>query len=583
MSFNKVQLSWLVRPAFLGLLAGSSVLLAGTAKANEVVDASAPATVPTGSTNLPSVPNGLPGTFSTLVTDVNSSTEAGQVTSVSQLSDVQPTDWAFQALQSLVERYGCIAGYPDGTFRGNRAATRYELAAALNACLDQISDRFATKEDLATVKALQEEFKAELATLKGRVDGLEARTKVLEAQQFSTTTKLTGEVIFAGSEVFTDNDKKISATGASAANLDARFFSGYRARLNFDTSFTGQDRLRVRLQARDVANLGGNVPGSNPAIPITGTNMGRLSFDGGAGATAGQFELDDLWYKFPIGKKAKVTVIAKSGEFNDFVGDTFNPYLSSSGSGSISRFGRFNPIYRFSDGSATAGVVVNYKFNDMFSTSLGYLAPSPTNSTGATGGLFGGTYAALAQLEFYPTKSLGLGLTYVHASQENGLVNLANGTGSNFANRPTLLATGAESNSVGLEANWKAAKWLNVSAWTSATFAESTVTNNSATVFNWAVALAFPDLLLPGNVGALIVGQEPRLIGGSAKPSCGVLGSGNTAVRDCGANFQIEAQYKFKVNGNISITPGLMVILNAENNEASPVEFVPVVRTTFTF
>lgn len=40
-----------------------------------------------------------------------------QVTSVSQLSDVQPTDWVFQALQSLVERYGCIAGYPDGTFR----------------------------------------------------------------------------------------------------------------------------------------------------------------------------------------------------------------------------------------------------------------------------------------------------------------------------------------------------------------------------------------------------------------------------------------------------------------------------------
>lgn len=47
-----------------------------------------------------------------------------QVTSVSQLSDVQPTDWAFQALQSLVERYGCIAGYPDGTYRGNRALTR---------------------------------------------------------------------------------------------------------------------------------------------------------------------------------------------------------------------------------------------------------------------------------------------------------------------------------------------------------------------------------------------------------------------------------------------------------------------------
>ncbi|OWY66980.1 hypothetical protein B7486_33615 [cyanobacterium TDX16] len=53
------------------------------------------------------------------------SPQLAQVTSVSQLSDVQPTDWAFQALQSLVERYGCIAGYPDGTYRGNRALTRY--------------------------------------------------------------------------------------------------------------------------------------------------------------------------------------------------------------------------------------------------------------------------------------------------------------------------------------------------------------------------------------------------------------------------------------------------------------------------
>ncbi len=50
-----------------------------------------------------------------------------QVTSVSQLSDVQPTDWAFQAVQSLVERYGCIAGYPDGSF----AAIVQRLAMSL--------------------------------------------------------------------------------------------------------------------------------------------------------------------------------------------------------------------------------------------------------------------------------------------------------------------------------------------------------------------------------------------------------------------------------------------------------------------
>lgn len=97
-----------------------------------------------------------------------------QVTSVSQLSDVQPTDWAFQALQSLVERYGCIAGYPDGTYHGNRALTRYEFAAGLNACLDRVNElvalgtaNLATKEDLATLQRLQEEFATELTTLRG--------------------------------------------------------------------------------------------------------------------------------------------------------------------------------------------------------------------------------------------------------------------------------------------------------------------------------------------------------------------------------------------------------------------------------
>ena len=61
----------------------------------------------------------------------------------------------------MVERYGCIAGYPDGTFRGNRAMTRYEFAAGLNACLDRVNDLIAsatadlvTQEDLAVQQRL---------------------------------------------------------------------------------------------------------------------------------------------------------------------------------------------------------------------------------------------------------------------------------------------------------------------------------------------------------------------------------------------------------------------------------------------
>ena len=102
-----------------------------------------------------------------------------QVTSVTQFSDVYPTDWAYQALANLVETYGCVAGYPNGTFRGNRAMTRYEAAALLNACLDRITE--VTDE----LRRLLKEFETELAILKGRVDGLEARVGELEATQFS--------------------------------------------------------------------------------------------------------------------------------------------------------------------------------------------------------------------------------------------------------------------------------------------------------------------------------------------------------------------------------------------------------------
>ena len=76
------------------------------------------------------------------------------VTSISQFSDVVPTDWAYQALSNLIERYGCVAGYPNGTYRGNRAMTRYEAAALLNACLDRITE--VTDE----LKHLMKEFKS---------------------------------------------------------------------------------------------------------------------------------------------------------------------------------------------------------------------------------------------------------------------------------------------------------------------------------------------------------------------------------------------------------------------------------------
>ncbi|MDA1205366.1 MAG: iron uptake porin, partial [Cyanobacteria bacterium] len=115
---------------------------------------------------------------------------AEQVTSISQFSDLRPTDWAYQALTNLVEKYGCVAGYPNGSFRGGQAMTRFEAAALLNACLDRVT------EVTDTLKRLMAEFAQELAVLKGRTDGLEAKAGQIEASQFSTTTKLSGLATF---------------------------------------------------------------------------------------------------------------------------------------------------------------------------------------------------------------------------------------------------------------------------------------------------------------------------------------------------------------------------------------------------
>merc|ERR1712167_344931 len=153
---------------------------------------------------------------------------ADQVTSVTQFSDVYPTDWAYQALSNLVEQYGCVAGYPNGTFRGSRAMTRYEAAALLNACLDRITE--ITDE----LRRLMKEFETELAILRGRVDGLEARVGELEATQFSTTTKLKGSThwVFGAAKYHGKRSDFNAATNGGTS------FS-YDLRLALETSFTG--------------------------------------------------------------------------------------------------------------------------------------------------------------------------------------------------------------------------------------------------------------------------------------------------------------------------------------------------------
>ncbi len=556
----------------------------------------------------------------------------GQVTSVSQLSDVKPTDWAFQALQSLVERYGCIVGYPDKTFRGNRAMTRFEFAAGLNACMDRVNELIAAgtadlvkKEDLDALKRMQDEFKAELEELRGKVDGLENRTATLEKQQFSTTTKLNGEIVFGLAGVLGDNralnsdqqraiDRAATPAAATAARaaafgagrstvLDSTILAD-RVRLNFDTSFSGKDRLRTRLQARNFTQF----TGSN-GTGVTGTAMTRLGFDGDS---ANAVELSRLEYRFPVG--SQITAYVGGGtndglEYNDMI-PTLSPFESSA-NGSISRFGRFNPIYRVGTGS---GVALNIKLGkeftmgDKFTLSLGYLVPTATASNPAVdNGLFSGSNAAIAQLAFQATPNIGIGLTYARGFYTNG-AGITGGTGSLFANSPFGTNVNTQTDSFGLELNWKLTPKVIFAGWfnyinakargntasfaaangvpANGTAADPAVrSGDQADIIAWSVGLAFPDLFKEGNLGGIIFGMPPKVT--SNDFGQGVLTPAAAAIsprrEDRASSYHLEGFYRWRISDNISVTPGLLVIFNPEGNSKNDTVYVGTIRTTFTF
>jgi hypothetical protein len=181
--------------------------------------------------------------------------QMGQVTSVSQFSDVQPTDWAYQALSNLVTKYGCVAGYPNGTFKGKQAMTRYEAAALLNACLDRVTEM--TEE----LKRLLKEFEKEMAVLKAKVDGLEAKTEELAATQFSTTTKLKGQSVFwLGGTKYNGRNKGESPLANTGNGLDNV------------TSYS--DALAANANA---ALAGGQFRNGFTSVPVTNGPAGLLT------------------------------------------------------------------------------------------------------------------------------------------------------------------------------------------------------------------------------------------------------------------------------------------------------------------
>jgi hypothetical protein len=474
--------------------------------------------------------------------------------------------------------------------------TRYEFAAGLNACLDKVSELIAsstanlvTREDLAAVQRLQEEFAAELAALRGRVDALEARTSELEANQFSTTTKLTGEAIFGLAADLSNG--KIGAVSFKKSNSNLKQNQAVfqdRVRLNLNTSFTGHDLLVTRLQA-----------GNGTGFSYGNTSSGTLNWQNVSSAD-NTFRLDVLEYKFPLNNNLNVTLAANAANWDDFI-PTVNPYFDDGdgGNGAISLFGQRNPIYRLGGG---AGVGINYAFGGKgllggifgpTSFSFGYLAATAANPTQGNG-LFNGDQSTMAQLTFTPASSFQFALAYNHSyfgrgnwgydnGEASGPATLGGVTGTGLANAlgdagfGSIGAKGRKvvSDSYAFNMSWRVTPGFVFGGW--GTYGKARVIGlTDAKLWTYAATFAFPDLGKPGNLLGFVVGREPYLQSITADSFS--LGTANKAT-----SWHLEGFYKLQLTDNISITPGVVWITRPNQTKGDGDIITGTIRTTFTF
>jgi len=494
-----------------------------------------------------------------------------QVTSVSQLADVKPTDWAFQALQSLVERYGCIAGYPNRTYHGDRALTRYEFAAGLNACLDRVNELIAPattdlvkKEDLATLQKLQKEFATELVTLRGRADALETRTATLERQQFSTTTKLSGEVIFAITDGATRNRaiRNSNTTPGITLSGDVKtddtavnttFVS--RVRLNLSTSFTGRDLLFTQLQAGN-GGLGAAVLGQDPGL---GGNIRFNTFDLDYAGVGSAEAINYLFYLFSIGKDFQVS-IGPVDAVNNYVDS--NTYTNDEAQNFSSTFFKDNPLLF----PVPTGALASMRWNPgggAFGFHAVYVAGNaqlPSSISNSRQGVLGSPIQGTLELEFAPKRreqagSFAIRLQYTTATVNDRSLNIGG-----------VNAEWALNSKIGLFGRYG---FGSIEARGSDRFeglANTTFGGKTLNPSTWSAGISVSDLFLQGARGAIAVGQPfiESNVGNSTQTN-------------------VEAFYRIPINDNIAISPNLQFIFNPNNNADNSTITIGTIRTVFTF
>jgi hypothetical protein len=414
--------------------------------------------------------------------------------------DVQPTDWAFDAVRILMNRYNCLVGYPDGTFRGDRAVSRFEFAAGLNACLSQILELTSVDQfdpaELMVIRRLQEDFQVELAAMEEALKVLDERLSELEGNQFSRNFKLSGEIALTLADAIGGGDTETVVTDRVRLNLTSSFIEEY------------DDLFIARLRLGD---------GGNSFADELGTNEGRFAFDG---ESNNDVTVDRIHYYFSPIDKLRILAMGNFGAHH-FYADTLNPGLDVGGgaNGALSRFAERNPIYRLGLDPNGKGAGLRYEFTPRIKVEAGYIAGgggSASNPDPDTGGLFSGRYSALGQVVFRPIDDLKLAFTYVNTYDPSGNV-LMGATGTNLINFASSNLYGgaglngvdsAATNSYGFQAQYDVNSKFSIRGWFGYTDVDLRDVGD-ANILNYAIALAFPNIGKDKALGGSCLGQNP--------------------------------------------------------------------------
>ena len=482
------------------------------------------------------------------------------VPAVNQFTDVQPTDWAYEAIQALVERYGVITGYPDGTFRGDRPLTRYEFAAVLKAVLERVEqlvgtgslDQDVLQEDLTTMQRLRQDFFLEYTVLRGQVDAIQSRTIDLEATQFSATTKLTGQALFAFNAGGFEGDRILDPVGETIATEDPQATLLYRVALDLNTSFTGSDLLKLRLDQ-------GSDGFDDNAAGVLEPSFGSV-LDYSTKPPNEDLGLSRLYYTFNPFEDLSVSIgpVLSPTDYLDRNQYTSLSFLDFSTQAFAYNYLLF-PVPGLGAGAAVdwnpnggpftlRSVYTALAGNDPTADSLTpvpglfpasrFLYPEPEGDRG----LFGTPRQGIVEIEYAPTEALALRFQY---------------SGGTIYDEPfDVLGANIEytlGERLGIIGRYGYASYNNT--------ALGDIKPNY-----WMAGLTFSDVIREGDRSGILVGQP--FIANEAGD---------------GTQTNVEAFYNFTVNDNLRVTPLVQVIINPGNQEANGTIFTGTLRTVILF